>query len=606
MNTTEIRHVSACATASTKSMNSSVSFILAVLLGFLAMAPWGSVRSEIGPGEQPAGKVILVSGTLEALKQGSAPRPLQRRSEFYAGETLRTGAGSEAQVRFLDGALAALAAATELKVDEFRFREQGAGSDKNVSTLVKGGLRVITGAIGQKSPPSHQLNTPVATIGVRGTHFGAVMGSDLSVAVWHGGIDVRNGSGQLPLGVGAEFNYARVDGPNVAPVGLLEPPAAFQSDRAAKGQGLSAPNKESAKEDGSDGDKNEDGAAETSGSDSADAPPAPETAASNTATGDSDSGPVPLRTNPLSASDPANTTTGVAGFTGSDRQLTPDPVTEAVSQVSTDPLSFLPPAIARDPRLTDAEKLAMTRIGAIVFGGVGIDMFRGGYATKDANGNPVFADNSFIPGEPGFATGSIIEVIRRGGAAIDGWSATSQYTFEWGVWNGNVNPIEIQYDPNDPSKIAQQYRPAFWITAIPTPMETIRNLTGTVTYNQVLMAQGGGSGGMVNPANFMLSMDVNFGSGEVTNGRMQIHNADSWDVRFNGKIVGPGIDIVSSPATESASTVNGIPGVKSDIGAAFVGDRAQAAGGLFDLEQSGNPARHVEGIFLVRCAGGSC
>jgi len=601
MNTTEIRHASASAIASTKTMNSSVSLFLAALLGFLAMVPWGDVCAEPGPGEQPAGKVILVSGTLEALKPGSAPRPLQRRSEFYAGETLRTGPGSEAQVRFLDGALAALAAATELKVDEFRFQEQGAGSDKNVSTLVKGGLRVITGAIGQKSPPSHRLNTPVATIGVRGTHFGAVMGNDLNVAVWHGGIDVRNDGGELPLGAGGEFNYARVEGFQAAPTGLLEPPAAFQSDRVAKAQGLAAPNEDSAGDDGSNGEKSERGAAETSASASTDAPTNPAT----TALGD-DSGPVALRTNPLSASDPANPTTGVAGFTGSDRQLTPDPVTEAVSESMTVPLSPIPPAIANDPRLTDAEKLAMTRIGAIVFGEAGFDMFRGGYATSGSDGNPIFADNTFAPGEPGFVTEPIVEVFRRGGAAIVGVNSSDKYPVQWGVWDGNVNPIEIQVDLNDPAKIAQEYRPAFWVTAIPTPIEAIRNLTGTVTYNQVLMAQGGGSGGMVNQANFLFSMDVNFGSGEITNGRMQIHNADAWDVRFAGKIIGHDIDVVNSPATASISTVNGVPGVNVDIGTVFVGDRAQAAVGVFDLEQSGNPARHVEGVFLVQCPGGNC
>ncbi|HYE36391.1 FecR domain-containing protein [Methylocaldum sp.] len=604
----EIRHASAYAIASTKPVLSpDVRTLLpTIVLAFLALLQPRDARSDPASGTQPAGKVILVSGSLEAVKPGSAPRALQRRSEFYTGEALRTGTGSEAQVRFLDGALVALAAESELKVDEFRFEEQGAGSDKSVSTLVKGGLRVITGAIAQKSPPSHRLNTPVATIGVRGTHFGAVMGRDLSVAVWHGGIDVRNGGGEISLGTGGEFNFARVNGPDVAPAGLLEPPAAFQSDRVAKGQSRAAPVEEGETEAKTSDDQDDGGDTSDTqplASESTDPPPADQP--TTVLVANSDSSPVPQRTNPLSSADPANTTTGIAGFTGSDRQLTPDPVTEAITPAIAS-LATLPPALANDPRLTEAEKLAMTRIGAIVFGGMGFDMFRGGYATPGADGNPIFADNSFAPGEPGFVTEPIVEVIRRGGAAIVGLNSSDKYPVQWGVWDGNVNPIEIQFDLNDPAKIAQEYRPAFWITALPTPIEAIRNLTGTVTYNQVLMAQGGGSGGMVNPANFLFSMDVNFGSGEVTNGRMQIYNADAWDVRFAGKIIGPVIDIDKSPATASVSTVNGVPGVNADIGTILVGDRAQAAGGLFDLEQSGNPARHVEGVFLVQCPGGNC
>ena len=38
-------------------------------------------------------------------------------------------------------------------------------------SLVKGGLRAVTGAIAKREPESYKVKTPVATLGVRGTEY---------------------------------------------------------------------------------------------------------------------------------------------------------------------------------------------------------------------------------------------------------------------------------------------------------------------------------------------------------------------------------------------------------------------------------------------------
>ena len=69
----------------------------------------------------------------------------------------------------IDGGLVALRPDTKLKVDTYVFNGQEDGSENPVFSLLKGGLRAITGIIGKRNKERYNLRTPTSTIGIRGT-----------------------------------------------------------------------------------------------------------------------------------------------------------------------------------------------------------------------------------------------------------------------------------------------------------------------------------------------------------------------------------------------------------------------------------------------------
>lgn len=146
----------------------------------------------------PAARVEFSTGNVVATGSDGSTRKLAKGTEISAGDTINTANG-RAQLRFTDGGLMSLSPDTEFKVEEYSFEGKQDGSEKSFFNLVKGGLRAITGAIGHTNKKNYKLNTPVATIGIRGTEFLATMHGRLLVRVGDGAIFVQNSKGDLVL-----------------------------------------------------------------------------------------------------------------------------------------------------------------------------------------------------------------------------------------------------------------------------------------------------------------------------------------------------------------------------------------------------------------------
>jgi hypothetical protein len=74
-------------------------------------------------------------------------------------------------VRFIDNSELALKPGTTVTIDQFAFDEAKPDADRAAYTLVKGGLRSITGLLGKRNKDKFAMKTPSATIGIRGTTF---------------------------------------------------------------------------------------------------------------------------------------------------------------------------------------------------------------------------------------------------------------------------------------------------------------------------------------------------------------------------------------------------------------------------------------------------
>ena len=121
-----------------------------------------------------AGTIQNIIGTGKIHKQTGQIYPAIRNDQLYEGDTVIVDSASNLQIRMIDGAVVWLRSNTEFKIDTYKSKKNGASSDESSLKLITGSLRTVTGIIGKQNPNGYKLNTPNATIGVRGTEFDAV------------------------------------------------------------------------------------------------------------------------------------------------------------------------------------------------------------------------------------------------------------------------------------------------------------------------------------------------------------------------------------------------------------------------------------------------
>lgn len=152
--------------------------------------------SAFASGAARAGDATLEIGTAVVVKRevvatlGVEKRDLQEGGRVHRNELLETGNESQAELRLDDQTKLALGPNAGLKLDEFVI-----GKSDGVTTIgvnfLKGTFRFITGS---EKKEAYRIETPSATIGVRGTVFDVyVDGSgDTLVLLHEGEVNVCN------------------------------------------------------------------------------------------------------------------------------------------------------------------------------------------------------------------------------------------------------------------------------------------------------------------------------------------------------------------------------------------------------------------------------
>ena len=182
---------------------------------------------------QEAGRILMSIGEVSIKREG-AVIPAKRGLVVNAGDSIVTGGASNAQVKFSDGAVVALRSDTEFKVNEYKFSGKADGSEKASVSLVKGGVRAVTGVIGRGNRDNLKVDAVVATVGIRGTGFNIVFcdatckannpasKEGLYAGVFEGKIAVGNQAGSTSdLGVN---RFAYVQDEKSQPQLLIAPP----------------------------------------------------------------------------------------------------------------------------------------------------------------------------------------------------------------------------------------------------------------------------------------------------------------------------------------------------------------------------------------------
>lgn len=152
-----------------------------------------------------------VSGSVRAQMGVSDTRAVRVGDTLRAGDTVITGPGSSAVLRFEDGQIAALGANSRMVIQAFEYNAT-AKSGNIVLNLLSGGMRAITGLIGRSSPNSVKYRAGNYTIGIRGTDVNiATDGGNVVVTVTDGLISFTFGTQTITVPAGEGVN-ARTDG----------------------------------------------------------------------------------------------------------------------------------------------------------------------------------------------------------------------------------------------------------------------------------------------------------------------------------------------------------------------------------------------------------
>jgi hypothetical protein len=138
--------------------------VLALPLLALPAAP------ALAAGETPAGSVKSVSGEAQVLRSGAAALSLKQGDRIFEKDVLTTGKGAALGLVMRDNSTLSLGPGSRLVVERFLF-EPEKGALAQVLKLSRGSMAAVSGEIVKLNPAVATVDTPVYSVGIRGTHF---------------------------------------------------------------------------------------------------------------------------------------------------------------------------------------------------------------------------------------------------------------------------------------------------------------------------------------------------------------------------------------------------------------------------------------------------
>lgn len=105
-----------------------------------------------------------------AVRRGGQSTPCAEGMHLMSHDVLTTSANGRLGIILQDGTRISLGPNTGLSIDEFLFEPVG-GRFSLLLRLARGVLAYVSGSIGRLAPGSVRIETPVATVGHRGTSF---------------------------------------------------------------------------------------------------------------------------------------------------------------------------------------------------------------------------------------------------------------------------------------------------------------------------------------------------------------------------------------------------------------------------------------------------
>lgn len=201
------------------------------MLGWSRMLILGSIAAALPAAALANAQVESFKGTAQV--GGAQVHKYQR---VFASASATTGADSQLMLTFDDGMQVVLGADTEVRIVDFRYA-RGLTSDRAVLDLLRGSVRVVTGAVASRGETAFSLRTPQASFAVRAgpADFTVALVNPAYLNVGAGQIVVSNSAGAAVFGPGATAQIA-----NSAALATAITPAQLPPIASSSMQGLTS------------------------------------------------------------------------------------------------------------------------------------------------------------------------------------------------------------------------------------------------------------------------------------------------------------------------------------------------------------------------------
>ncbi len=129
------------------------------------------VAGQVVDSKHKVGFVVRQKGQVTVKDLNGETQILEINSPIYEGDRITTGMGSTAFIAMDDGAEIYLKQDSVIKISTYVITSGFDKESSSILDLIRGGLRKITGSIGASALSNYQVQTGLATIGIRGTEY---------------------------------------------------------------------------------------------------------------------------------------------------------------------------------------------------------------------------------------------------------------------------------------------------------------------------------------------------------------------------------------------------------------------------------------------------
>lgn len=185
------------------------------------------------------GTLTHLSGQVSVQQPDGKTLPGATGARIGVGDTVVTGQAGYVRVAMTDGGEMVLRPDSQLKIESYRYVKDAPAQDNFVFSMLKGGLRAITGLISKRgNRDAYTLRTATSTIGIRGTQFDVrvcladcgALANGTYLAVHFGAVNATNAQGSLAVAAGQVAHVPPEQAPILLPrnpgIGFT-PPAVF-------------------------------------------------------------------------------------------------------------------------------------------------------------------------------------------------------------------------------------------------------------------------------------------------------------------------------------------------------------------------------------------
>ena len=140
------------------------------------VAPGQYAQAGPAEGAQPIGTVDTFEGTVTASRADGTDVVLGEGDPVFQGDIIGTGSDATVNIVCIDDSTFAMDEDGRMVLDELIF-DPATGDGSSAFSVVQGVFSFVSGEIAKSGPDAMLVDTPVATIGIRGTQVAIKVGA---------------------------------------------------------------------------------------------------------------------------------------------------------------------------------------------------------------------------------------------------------------------------------------------------------------------------------------------------------------------------------------------------------------------------------------------